>query len=161
MYFYPQYAFRKLFTWCTLSGSGPDHVQGEIFCGEGFCTGRTVTFAPDGSFLIKEGVSMRIKEVIEKTGLSRRTIQFYISQKLIMPREDPVNGYHDFSEEDVRNLIIISRLRRLDFPVSDIRHILRFPGTASYYFYRQIDTLTKRIDTMRRNVDILARYFEK
>lgn len=103
---------------------------------------------------------MRIKEVIEKTGLSRRTIQFYISQKLIMPKEDPVNGYHDFSEEDVRNLIIISRLRRLDFPVSDIRHILRFPGTASYYFYRQIDTLTKRMDTMRRNVDILARYFE-
>ncbi|MFR9231517.1 MAG: hypothetical protein ACLVLH_00410 [Eisenbergiella massiliensis] len=33
-----------------------------------------------------------------------------------MLREDPVNGYHDFSEEDVRNLIIISRLRRLDFP---------------------------------------------
>ena len=61
---------------------------------------------------------MRIKEVIEKTGLSRRTIQFYISQKLIMPREDPVNGYHDFSEEDVRNLIIISRLRRLDFPAT-------------------------------------------
>lgn len=50
MYFYPQYAFRKLFTWCTVSGRGPDHVQREIFCGEGFCTGRTVTFAPDGSF---------------------------------------------------------------------------------------------------------------
>ena len=74
---------------------------------------------------------MRIKEVIQKTGLSRRTIQFYISQKLITPKEDPVYGYHDFSDEDVRNLIIISRLRRLDFPVSDIRHILRFPGTAS------------------------------
>ena len=60
---------------------------------------------------------MRIKEVIEKTGLSRRTIQFYISQKLIMPKEDPVNGYHDFSDDDVRNLIIISwnpmRKRRL------------------------------------------------
>lgn len=39
---------------------------------------------------------MRIKEVIQKTGLSRRTIQFYISQKLITPKEDPVNGYHDF-----------------------------------------------------------------
>ena len=51
---------------------------------------------------------MRIKEVIQKTGLSRRTIQFYISQKLITPKEDPVNGYHDFSDEDVRNLIIIS-----------------------------------------------------
>ena len=68
---------------------------------------------------------MRIKEVILKTGLSRRTIHFYISLKLITQMEDPVNGYHDFSDEDVRNLIIISRLRRLDFPVSDIRHILR------------------------------------
>ena len=65
---------------------------------------------------------MRIKEVIEKTGLSRRTIQFYISQKLIMPKEDPVNGYHDFSDEDVRNLIIIS-----PFPISVISFVSQEP----------------------------------
>ena len=119
--------FRKLFTWCTLSGSGPDHCAGRnilwwklLHRADGnVCTGRQL-------FLIKEGVSMRIKEVIEKTGLSRRTIQFYISQKLIMPKEDPVNGYHDFSNEDVRNLIIISRLRRLDFPV------FRYPPHPSF-----------------------------
>ena len=65
---------------------------------------------------------MRIK-VIEKPDYPGEPSNS-ISQKLIMPKEDPVNGYHDFSEEDMRNLIIISpRLRRLDFPVSDIRHI--------------------------------------
>ena len=68
---------------------------------------------------------MRIKEVIQKTGLSRRTIQFYISQKLITPKEDPVNGYHDFSDEDVRNLIIISRI--FPFRISAISFVFPEP----------------------------------
>lgn len=103
---------------------------------------------------------MRISEVVAKTGIPKRTIYFYIKEKLLLPREDPINGYHDFSEEDVTSLIIISRLRKLDFPLADIRTILRFPGTASYYFYQQMDILTERIEYLRRNVDAMARTFE-
>lgn len=40
MYFYPQYAFRKLFTWCTLSGSG------RIMCREKYSVVKA--FAPGG-----------------------------------------------------------------------------------------------------------------
>lgn len=106
------------------------------------------------------GEYMRIREVVEKTGIPKRTIYFYISQKLIEPEENPGNGYHDFSQEDVRRLIIISGLRRLDFSLADIKSILRFPGTASYYFYRQMDILEKRVEALKHNVDILGKYFE-
>lgn len=103
---------------------------------------------------------MRIGQVVAETGIPKRTIYFYINQKLISPNEDPENGYHDFTEEDVKKLIIISRLRKLDFSLADIRSMLRFPGTAYYYFYQQMDLLSRRIDMLRQNVDILGSYFE-
>lgn len=104
---------------------------------------------------------MRIREVIARTGLSRRTIQFYIKEGLITPSEDPANGYHDFCGEDVENLLLITGLRRLDFPLSDIRTILQFPSTASYYFYRQMDTLSRRMESMQQSIDFLSHFFEE
>lgn len=104
---------------------------------------------------------MRISEVVRKTKIPKRTIYFYIHEGLIQPRENPENGYHNFTEEDVKNLTIISRLRKLDFSIADIRNILRFPGTASYYFYQQMDILTKRISTLQQNVEAIARYFDR
>ena len=56
---------------------------------------------------------MRIQEVMGKTGLSRRTIHYYIDQKLIIPPVNEGNGYHDFTGEDVQKLFIIRKLRRL------------------------------------------------
>jgi DNA-binding transcriptional MerR regulator len=50
----------------------------------------------------KRGATMRIQEVIKKTGLSRRTVYYYIDQKMISPVVDEHNGYHDFSEADIQ-----------------------------------------------------------
>ena len=73
---------------------------------------------------------MRIQEVIEKTGLSRRTIHYYIDQKLIIPTVNEGNGYHDFTEEDVQKLFIIRKLRKAGLSLADIRAILRKPRTT-------------------------------
>ena len=54
---------------------------------------------------------MRIQEVIRQTGLSRRTIYYYIDQKLITPEADEANGYHDFSEKDIQKLFLVRKLR--------------------------------------------------
>ena len=54
---------------------------------------------------------MRIQEVIKKTGLSRRTVYYYIDQKMISPVVDEHNGYHDFSEADIQKLFIICMVR--------------------------------------------------
>ena len=66
---------------------------------------------------------MRIQEVIQKTGLSRRTIYYYIDQNMITPRVNPANGYHDFSEKDIQKLFLIRKLREADLPLADIRSI--------------------------------------
>lgn len=50
---------------------------------------------------------MRINEVVQITGLSKRTIHFYIEQKLIVSKINEHNGYNEFSKDDVDKLIII------------------------------------------------------
>ena len=72
----------------------------------------------------KRGATMRIQEVIKKTGLSRRTVYYYIDQKMISPVVDEHNGYHDFSEADIQKLFIIRKLREAGLSLADIRAIL-------------------------------------
>lgn len=39
---------------------------------------------------------MRLKEIIQKTGLNKRTIHFYIEEHFLTPKTDPSNGYYIF-----------------------------------------------------------------
>ena len=84
---------------------------------------------------------MRIQEVIRQTGLSRRTIYYYIDQKLITPRAEEANGYHDFSEKDIQKLFLVRKLREAGLPLADIRAILKKPRTTPFYLHKQLNVL--------------------
>ena len=45
---------------------------------------------------------MTIKDVEERTGLSRSNIRFYEKEKLIEPSRNESNGYRDYSEYYIR-----------------------------------------------------------
>lgn len=66
---------------------------------------------------------MKIKEVCELTGLSERTVRFYMQKGLISPYTHFMNNreYSDFSQSDVELLQSISTLRELSFSISDIQ----------------------------------------
>ena len=57
---------------------------------------------------------MTIKEVEERTGLTRSNIRFYEKEKLIEPSRNDKNGYRDYSEKDVENIKKIAYLRTLE-----------------------------------------------
>ena len=67
---------------------------------------------------------MTIKEVEERTGLTRSNIRFYEKEKLINPMRNDRNGYRDYSEKDVESIIKIACLRTLEISVEDIRSIM-------------------------------------
>lgn len=67
---------------------------------------------------------MTIKDVEERTGLSRSNIRFYEKEKLIEPSRNESNGYRDYSENDVENIKKIAYLRTLGISVEDIRNII-------------------------------------
>lgn len=69
---------------------------------------------------------MKIKEVIEKTGLTDRAIRLYIDEGLTAPSiEESYSGRKkiDFSENDVEQLKNVAILRKAGFSIPDIKSI--------------------------------------
>jgi len=74
---------------------------------------------------------MRMKAVCEATGLTDRTVRYYIEEGLITP--DYTETYtgrktFDFCESDIHQLNDIAVLRKFGFTVAEIRDMLRDPG---------------------------------
>lgn len=84
---------------------------------------------------------MKIKEVSEKTGLTKKTIRFYEAEGLIAPQKEWHNGreYRTYSEADILQLKKIAILRKARFSVEEVRHIQSVPEDIPEIFnaYRQ------------------------
>lgn len=102
---------------------------------------------------------MRIKEVCERTGLTRRAVRFYAEKGLITPGIDPKehNDYRDYSEEDVKRLQLIAGLRGLRIPVEDISAILRDPERSGEIFSRHRAALDEERAELTDILEILAK----
>ena len=75
---------------------------------------------------------MKISEVCERTGLTKRTVRFYEEKGLISPKTEYRSGreLREYSEEDIRLLKAVSMLRGLDISVEDIGLLIRGEVTA-------------------------------
>ena len=93
------------------------------------------------------GILMKIGEVMELTGLTRKAIKFYEQEGLISPIVDPDNGYREYSEVDVHMLVQIAILRQINVPIDNIRQILRNPvdlkGVLAGHLQKLEDDLQK------------------
>ncbi|MCC0635073.1 MULTISPECIES: MerR family transcriptional regulator [unclassified Clostridioides] len=67
---------------------------------------------------------MTIKEVEEKTGLTRSNIRFYEKEMLIQPIRNESNGYREYSDENIEDIKKIAYLRTLGISIDDIRNII-------------------------------------
>lgn len=66
---------------------------------------------------------MKINQVEELTGITKKNIRFYEEEGLISPNRDPANGYREYSLSDVDDLNRIRLLRKLDVSCEEIRKI--------------------------------------
>lgn len=76
---------------------------------------------------------MKMKEVIEKTGLTDRAVRLYIDEGLAVPSiEESYSGRKsiDFSESDVERLKNVALLRKAGFSITDIKSIVDDNSTA-------------------------------
>ena len=70
---------------------------------------------------------MKIKSVCELTGLTDRTIRYYIEEKLISPvyTENYLGRKtYNFSERDIKDLNDITVLRKFDFTLEEIKSVI-------------------------------------
>ncbi len=86
---------------------------------------------------------MRISQVEEQVGITRRNIRFYEKEGLLSPGRDSENGYREYSEAEVEELRKIKLLRKLDLPLEEIRRMQRGELTLG--------------DAMKRHIVVLER----
>lgn len=69
-------------------------------------------------------IKMNIKQVAEKTGLTKKAIKHYESEGLVTVKKNPDNHYREFNSDDISKLRLIGALRLLDLSVNDIKTLL-------------------------------------
>lgn len=69
------------------------------------------------------GGSMKINQVEELVGITKKNIRFYEEQGLITPERNLENGYRNYTLSDVEKLNRIKLLRKLDVPIDMIRQL--------------------------------------
>ena len=102
---------------------------------------------------------MKIKEVCAKTGLTDRTVRFYIEEGLILPAY--TENYlgrkaFDFSESDVEALRDIAVLREFDFSVEEIRRLLNDPESSGEVIADVRARTEERVAAGRQHAQALA-----
>ena len=93
---------------------------------------------------------MTIKEVEERTSLSRSNVRFYEKEKLIEPSRNEKNGYRDYSENDVENIKKIAYLRTLGISIEDIRSIISEKVTLQEIIEKQNEVLKNQITDLNK-----------
>ncbi|MFF8092844.1 MerR family transcriptional regulator [Streptomyces sp. NPDC016675] len=67
---------------------------------------------------------MQIGEVAERTGLSLRTIRHYEEVGLVIPSARSKGGFRLYTAADVDRLMVIRRMKPLDFTLEEMRDLL-------------------------------------
>ena len=93
---------------------------------------------------------MTIKDVEERTGLSRSNVRFYEKEKLVEPSRNESNGYRDYSENDVENIKKIAYLRTLGISIEDIRSIISGKVTLQETLEKQNEVLKSQITDLNK-----------
>lgn len=74
---------------------------------------------------------LHIGAVAERTELSQRTLRHYDEIDLITPSERSAGGYRLYSEADVERILLIRRMKPLDFTLEQMRELLDVTDAAS------------------------------
>jgi DNA-binding transcriptional MerR regulator/ubiquinone/menaquinone biosynthesis C-methylase UbiE len=94
---------------------------------------------------------MQIQEVCNKTGLTKRTIRFYIEKELLSPKIIIRNDkeYREYSEKDIQALICVSNLRKLRFTLNDIKAMQLSSRNIKNILMRHLEAISEDISNQQ------------
>ncbi len=116
---------------------------------------------------------MQIGEVAERTSLSLRTIRYYEEVGLVFPSARSQGGFRLYTEDDVARLMLVKRMKPLDFSLEEMRGLLeildsleagpvseaeRTDLTGRLALYRQI--AERRIEALRSQLESAEAFTE-
>lgn len=100
---------------------------------------------------------MKINEVEQLVGITKKNIRFYEEQGLLSPRRNKENGYREYSEEDVKTLEQIKLLRKLGLPLEEIRLMQSGRSTIADSMRRHLVTLEREKENLAQSEALCSR----
>lgn len=98
---------------------------------------------------------MKINEVAQLTGLTKKAIHFYIKEELLQPETNSDNGYYEFNGQDIQTLQNIALLRQLGMPVTEVKAMLSNPQMSCYFLHNLLEHLRPELHELMQKVQKL------
>ena len=96
---------------------------------------------------------MTIKEMEVLSGLGRSNIRFYEAQGLLAPQRRD-NGYRDYTQENLTDLLRIKLLRTVGVPLEDIKDLQTGAVTLGDLLARHLEDLKTQQGHLQRSMEI-------
>jgi DNA-binding transcriptional MerR regulator len=119
-------------------------------------TKRTPTADPSS----EQQAYLQIGEVAERTGVTQRTLRFYVEMGLLKPPSRLDGGFRLYSEDDVRRVEEIKRLQTLlGFTLADIKEMVETEAIKMQIRaeYRRDADVSERKAKLARAVEVTER----
>lgn len=100
---------------------------------------------------------MKINEVEQAIGITKKNIRFYEQEGLLNPSRNLSNGYRDYSEEDLKVLRQIKLLRKLDIPLEEIRRLQSGDFSLDDCLHRHLIVLDRKQKNLEANAKFCHR----
>jgi DNA-binding transcriptional MerR regulator len=98
---------------------------------------------------------MEIRELVEQTGISAKTIRYYESIGVLpQPKRKP-NGYRVYSQLDVERVKLVAGSRRLGLSLDDIREVLAMRDKGEAPCRTILDLLAHKADEIHTRINEL------
>ena len=97
---------------------------------------------------------MKINEVEQIAGITKKNIRFYEEQGLIHPKRNIGNDYREYTQEDAELLLKIKLLRKLNVPIEEIRRIIDGELTLSDCLERHKVLINHETENLRMASDM-------
>ncbi len=108
---------------------------------------------------------MKMKQLSELTGISERTIRYYIADGIFIPEHYTENytgrKSYDYSETDVKRLNQIALLRKYDFSIKDIKAFISGEADTDSVLSSHIQEVRKNTETQNENIKVMEKVLEK
>ena len=108
------------------------------------------------------GDFLKISEVCDKTGLTRRTIRFYEEKGLISPKSEDKNGksFREYGDDDVKRLKAVADLRRLEFSIEEINEMIDSPENIGRLVKERKAAIAKELSLKKEIYSVLSQLEE-
>lgn len=104
---------------------------------------------------------MKINEVEQLVGVSKKNIRFYEQQGLLHPKRNSENGYREYDDTDVLRLKKIKLLRKLSLPIDEIRRIQGGELLLTDALHRQLIVLGREQTNLSETVGLCRLILEE